>query len=159
MNYMKNVLLSVGVSLGLSQSANPQAQDSCQHGSLFDATGKTYLCFDGPNSTKPKIVNGFSVEHVLELLLARENNAWQQLANQNEIGARQLYASIRAENGRKEYGKSPRVHDITDVTISKTLDTRQFVIRLQTADGVTASLWMDSGDISKNLHVRTATPY
>lgn len=132
---------------------------TCMTGMLLEpGTNQPYVCLGAGGSAHLK--PGYSVDKAIGLMLAREDNAWKQLRNMSDLQERLGFSLLLAERGRAEYGKSPRIHDVTDVSISKTADKDSvFVIRLSTPDGRVASLWLDGGDYTKPLHVRSVSPY
>lgn len=159
---MKRALLILAVAaLACSQTKQqPIGEYPCAGGGLLDPgkNWKAFVCFD-KDKKHPRIVNGYSVEQALALMMDRENNAWDQLVNISDQSRLLVDDMMRAREGRDEYGKSPRARDIRSVMITKTTDKGNFVIMLRTGDGVIASLWLNGGDIQKELTVRSVTPY
>lgn len=132
---------------------------TCMTGMLLEpVTNTPFVCL-GSKGKAPHLKPGYSVDKAIGLMLDREDNAWKQLRNIADLQERLGFAILLAERGRTEYAKSPRAHDITDVSIGRTTDSREIVIQLKTADGRKASLWLDGGDDTKPLRVRSVTPY
>lgn len=137
-----------------------QTLRNCEGGFFLDPTNnnKAFLCLDQAKKN-PRIINGYAIEKVLALMIDREDNAWHQLSAISELRERLSYSMALAFKGQAEYEKSPRVHDITTVDISKTIDGGTFVLRLRTDSGKAVSLWLDGGDIRKSLRVRSVSTY
>lgn len=120
-------------------------------------TGKDFACENRAGAIR--ISAGYTAEQAMGLMRDREMNAWEQFKKLGDTYESFIFLTMRARDAKSEYSRSPRVHDVASVTVSKTQDTEFYVIRMSATNGRTISLWLEGGTEGLPFKVRSRTEY
>lgn len=92
--------------------------------------------------------------------LKREAVDWARTEKMIPVELRdEITRRIRRKNVIAQATKCPAMGEIVSASVSKTTDTKEFVLMLVDVDGASCSLWLTGGEEGKMLDVSGLTTY